>query len=126
MGVFVIIFRFFNMRKTDKKIDNQLRIALTKVCETALKEFTGFQWLTHLVNYANFPKTLRIVCVFDTNENLSAFKADNSNNALCKLIQEKLNEIGINLKNIGSHIAYDTQEECEKIHHGNWANRLGE
>ena len=39
------------MRKTDKKIDNNLRIVLTEVCEIALKEVTGFQWLTHLVDY---------------------------------------------------------------------------
>jgi len=29
------------MRKTDKKIDNQLRLVLTDVCEVALKEIDG-------------------------------------------------------------------------------------
>ena len=57
------------MRKSDKKLDNQLRLVLTDVCETALKEVEGFQWLTHVVNYSNFPQSLRVVCVFDTNEN---------------------------------------------------------
>ena len=59
------------MRKTDKKMDNQLRHVLTEVCEVALKDINGFQWLTHVVNYSNFPKSLQVVCVFDTNENLS-------------------------------------------------------
>ena len=51
------------MRKTDKKMDNQLRHVLTEVCEVALKDINGFQWLTHVVNYSNFPKSLQVVCV---------------------------------------------------------------
>ena len=38
------------MRKSDKKIENQLRLTLTDVCETALKRFNGFEWLTHLLH----------------------------------------------------------------------------
>jgi hypothetical protein len=113
------------MRKTDKKVDNQLRIALTEVCDTALKEFTGFQWLTHLVNYDSFAKTLRVVCIFDTNENLSQFMATKSNLEMSALIQTGLVEIGIDLKNIANHISYDTEENCEKNHNGKWVDRLG-
>ncbi|HCC80946.1 MAG TPA: Fis family transcriptional regulator, partial [Methylophaga sp.] len=43
------------MRKTDKKIDNELRLKLTDVCEQGLKNIAGFQWLTHLVNYDDYP-----------------------------------------------------------------------
>jgi len=46
------------MRKTDKKRDNTLRLALTEVCDIALKDIAGFQWLTHCVNYSNFPQSL--------------------------------------------------------------------
>ena len=49
------------MRKTDKKIDKQIISALTEVCDSALKAFTGFEWLTHRVNYTNFPKSLKIM-----------------------------------------------------------------
>lgn len=45
------------MRKTDKKTDNKLREVLTGVCDDALEEFAGFKWLTHLVNYDDFPKS---------------------------------------------------------------------
>ena len=45
------------LRKTDKKIENQLILVLTAVCETALKEIDGFQWLTHLVEYTDFPNS---------------------------------------------------------------------
>ncbi|OUS25898.1 Fis family transcriptional regulator [Thalassotalea sp. 42_200_T64] len=112
------------MRKTDKKIDNQLRTALTDVCETALKEIDGFQWLTHLVNYANFPESLKVVCIFDSNENLALFLSKGSKKELTSLIQVKLHGMGVNLKNVVAHISYDTEENCEKQHNGKWANRL--
>ena len=113
------------MRKTDKKIDNQLRLALTDVCEISLKEINGFQWLTHLANYSNFPKSLRIVCVFDTNENLSSFISKDNKIELISLIQVKLHDVDVKVKNVTDHILYDTEENCEKEHNGKWADRLG-
>ena len=113
-----------NMRKTDKKIENQLRSVLTDVCETALKEIDGFQWLTHFVNYANFPRSLKVVCIFDTNENLSKFMSGESEVELRSLIHKKLHEIGINVKNMAGQLAYDTEENCEKDHNGKWHERF--
>jgi len=113
------------MRKSDKKVDNQLRVTLTAVCDSALKDFTGFQWLTHLVNYENFPKSLKVVCVFDTNDNLSSFMASNSCHKLSKLIQTKLFGIGVNIKSMVTHIVYDTEENCDMNHNGKWSDRLG-
>jgi hypothetical protein len=114
------------MRKTDKKLDNQLRVALTDVCEIALKESNGFQWLTHIVNYSNFPESLKVVCVFDTNANLNSFMAQNRNHRLSTLIQKKLYDVAININNIADHISYDTEEECIKNDNGKWAVRLSE
>jgi hypothetical protein len=113
------------MRKTDKKIDNQIRLALTDVCEIALKEVDGFQWLTHVVNYSNFPKSLKVVCVFDTNENLSFFMSQKNKMALTSLIQAKLHEVDVNVKNVTDHIFYDTEQNCEKNDDGKWVDRLG-
>jgi len=112
------------MRKTDKKMDNQLRLVLIDVCETALKEIAGFQWLTHLVNYSHFPKSLKVVCIFDTNDNLSDFMSNGSRKCLEASIQLKLNDISVNVKNVSDHIAYDTEQNCEYQHNGNWAKRL--
>jgi len=112
------------MRKTDKKIDNQLRFVLTDVCEVALKEIDGFQWLTHLVNYSHFPKSLKIVCVFDTNENLSSFMSKQQKK-LTSLVQVKLHEVDIEVKNVFEQIFYDTEENCKKENNGKWADRLG-
>lgn len=113
------------MRKTDKKIDNQLRLVLTDVCEIALKEIEGFQWLTHWVNYANFPESLRVICVFNTKASLNSFIQSSKNKGLNSLIQSKLQDINIKFKHIGEHISYDTEEACNKEHDGNWAVRLG-
>lgn len=112
------------MRKTDKKFDNQLRLVLTDVCEIALKESTGFQWLTHLVNYSDFPESLKVVCVFDTNDSLNRFMAENRNHGLNTLVQKKLFDIGININSIAEHISYDTEENCVRSNNGKWADRL--
>lgn len=113
------------MRKTDKKIDNQLRLVLTDVCETAFKEIHGFVWLTHIVNYSNFPESLQIVCVFDTNEQLATFMAHSNQKLFTSLTHSKLNGMGVKFKSMSDHILYDTEENCTKEHNGSWANRLG-
>ena len=112
------------MRKTDKKKDNQLRLKLTDVCEVALKEIEGFQWLTHTVNYSEFPKSLKIVCVFDTNENLNFFMTQKSKVKLTSLVQTKLYEVDVQLKQSVDYMVYDTEQNCEKEHRGQWADRL--
>jgi hypothetical protein len=112
------------MRKSDKKMENQLRIMLTEVCETALKNFNGFEWLTHIVNYSNFPASLNVICIFDTNDNMSNFINSNHRHELVSLIQKKFFDVGINLKSINNHISYDTEENCTKDNNGKWSDRL--
>lgn len=113
------------MRKMDKKIDNKLRSVLIDVCEVALKDIDGFLWLTHLVNYSNFPKSLKIICIFDTNDKVSTFTSKNNQDQLIQLIQLKLTTIDIKVKDIVNHIVYDTEENCTGEHGGNWSARLG-
>ena len=112
------------MRKTDKKIDNQLTRILTDICENSLEKLTGFQWLTHTVNYANFPKSLKVICVFDTNKSLNAFITSNEHQKLSTLIQKNLFEWNIIIHNTTNQILYDTEENCNKFNDGNWSNRL--
>ena len=116
------------MRKTDKKTENQLRLVLTDACETALKEIDGFQWLTHLVEYSDFPTSLKIICIFDTNENLAVYLSKSASKSaggeLKSLIQKKLQGMGVSIKNIDRHVKFDTEENCEKEHNGKWQNRL--
>ena len=112
------------MRKTDKKLDNQLRIVLTDVCEDMLKRVDGFQWLTHLVNYSNFPKSLKVVFIFDTNENLHSFQSHKEKSEVIKQVDEKLADIGVKLNNINLHVVFDTEENCDRDNAGNWNRRL--
>lgn len=124
LGDYSVSRQYLTMRKTDKKIDNQLRIGLTDVCEIALKQINGFQWLTHTVNYTHFPQSLTFVCVFQSNEQLLVFKASDAEKLLINLIEKKLNDIGVKLKRVANHILYDSEENCAKVDQGNWAKRL--
>jgi hypothetical protein len=112
------------MRKSDKKIDNQIIKALTEVCQSALEDIDGFQWLTHTVNFEKMPQSLRIVCVFDSNKNLvNCLKSDNSSR-LKSLIANSLADIGIELSNTKNQIELDSEENCTLHCGGNWSKRL--
>lgn len=112
------------MRKTDKKLDNQLRQSLTDVCEIALQELAGFQWLTHTVDYSRFPQSLKIICVFDTNDELQGYLESDKKHLLKGLIEGELRNLNIKLPNISMQVFYDTEESCRDQHDGNWAQRL--
>lgn len=62
--------------KTDKKIDNAIRIALTSICESAKSEISGFKWLSHQVNFAKVNQTLTIRFMFDSHEDLNKARAE--------------------------------------------------
>lgn len=112
------------MKKTDKKLDNAIRAALTEVCESALKDYEGFRWLTHFVDFNRFPESLSIVCVFNTNDQLSKFRSDNHEDSIRALIKAKLSSIDIEIKDIRSHVSFDTEENCELENNGNWQRRF--
>ena len=112
------------MRKTDKKLDNQLRKKLTDICENKLAVFNGFQWLTHNVNYLNFPDSLEIICVFDTNERLAKFLSSKNKSKVSSSILKSLLELDIKLSDANKHIMYDSEENCSRENNGNWLERL--
>ena len=112
------------MRKTDKKIDNSIVAVLTDVCESALKDFVGFQWLTHVVNYSAFPESLKVICVFDTNDNLSHFIKNGSNHEMNTLVKGKLLDVGVKITPRAECVSYDTEEDCDNHHDGQWSHRL--
>lgn len=108
------------MRKSDKKLDNAIRNALSEACDEALERDDGFQWLTHEVNYNAFPASLRIVCVYDSDERLNKAKTG----WLRQLIEAKLRAIDVSLKDGSKQISFDTEQACEREHDGRWAQRL--
>ena len=108
------------MRKTDKKTDRAITEVLTEVCDLAQENYDGFEWITHFVNYSDFPDSLNVVCIYDTNEQLE--KTDT--HGLRLLINEKLLSIGIAIKDIGRYIDFDTQERCNSENNGKWNERF--
>ena len=112
------------MRKSDKKIENQIRDVLTDVCEDTLKSYDGFLWVTHTVNFSSFPQSLKIVGVFDTNQDRTHFLESGGQQEVVMVIQNAFNQVGIKLKNVDKHISYDTQENCDRDHQGKWNLRL--
>lgn len=109
--------------KTEKKLDNNLRLALQDVCEQQLKDIDGFQWITHQANYTNFPASLLITCVFDTTVNQQQAEQSGQQEAIAKMIQAKLLKIGIRFKALAKQILLDSEEACEQEHAGSWDDR---
>ena len=111
------------MRKTDKKIDNNICNVLNQVCEQALIEVNGFVWLTHQVNYDKFPASLSVICVFDLNDDLAQAKSLSQDKLLTELIIKKLISLKIKIKP-EKQISFDTEENCKNEHNGNWQLRM--
>lgn len=112
------------MRKADKSLDNKICKTLTRVCETALENVFGFQWLTHRVNYQRFPDSLRITCVFSDDSDLSRIQLNHEATSLRNLISESLEDIGIRLDDPLQQIRFDSEQACDAEHQGDWERRL--
>lgn len=107
-------------------MDNQICQALTIACEKAKEEIDGFQWLTHFVDFNNFPASLSIVCVFDTKAELKQARQDLKDQLLINLIKTELEKIAISFKVISRHIAFDTEEQCAAENNGRWQQRFAQ
>jgi len=98
------------MKKTDKKLEKQICQALTNACEAAKLEVQGFQWLTHRVNYNQFPDSLSVICFFDTKANLKQACQHNKDQFMIALIKSELEQINIRFKDIKRHVSFDTEK----------------
>jgi hypothetical protein len=96
--------------KTQKKIDNNVRLALTDACEQFLEDIVGFQWLTHEANYRSFPASLLITCVFDTDENHQQACQNGHSVKMQNLIQAKLLKTGVKLKSPKQQIIFESEK----------------
>lgn len=112
------------MQKTIKKLENKLVLALTSACEQAKVNTQGFDWLTHTADYAKFPGSLHVRCIFDTDTSLKAAQDSGQDTVMIRLIHSALLKAGILLKNPKQHITFDTEQACEREHQGNWKKRI--
>jgi hypothetical protein len=112
------------LTKTTQKLDNNICKALTIACENSLHKIAGFCWLTHRANYTNFPASLIVTCVFNTEEDIEIMKANDLATGFKQDIQTQLLKIGVILKNMNQNIHFDSEEACEIHHKGQWDERL--
>jgi hypothetical protein len=112
------------LTKTNQKIDNNVCKALTIACESSLHDVEGFIWLTHRANYTNFPASLVITCIFNTNDEVALMKEQQLDELLRNTIQKQLLKIGVVVKKIDKQVQFDSEESCEKQHNGEWDRRL--
>lgn len=112
------------MNKTVKKLDNNVVKALTIACEMAKQDTVGFEWLTHSANYSNFPASLVITCVFNTQQSLDTMLVNQHEKKIRKQIQNQLLKVGVLLKDARRHVVFDTEEACLVENNGNWKARL--
>jgi len=112
------------LNKTSQKIDNNICKALTIVCESSLHAISGFVWLTHRANYTNFPASLVITCVFETEAEIEVMKMQQKDEFLRNTILKQLLNVGVVVKNIKQQVHFDSEEACLQHHQGEWPKRL--
>lgn len=106
--------------KTEKKIDNNVRLALSTANEQLLKDIPGFLRLNHQANYTNFPASLLITCVFDKQPDHEFVHTA----AIYKLLHAKLLKIGVKLTAPKQQVIFDSEEACINEDGGDWTVRL--
>lgn len=94
------------MKKTHKKIENNLHKRLTIACEN-IKDLTpSLSWLTHNVNYDNFPQSLSINCYIINKESINLIENSNLDLMIKQIIKNQLKLIGIDNFNVNKQIIY--------------------
>lgn len=94
------------MRKTDKKIEKKLREALTEVCDWALDNIDGYQWITHSVDYDRFPASLQISCAFLSKEAIDTLMSAKQDKVLQKKISQVLASVDIKLQDVNKQVKW--------------------
>ena len=112
------------MKKSDKLLEASIVRALTEVCEALKRDFSGFCWLTHTVNYRDFPASLRVIIVFDSNASRATFMHAEQKKRFLSNMQDALTPLGIAHEEITQHISYDSEQACMSQHQGDWNRRL--
>ncbi|WP_426108714.1 hypothetical protein [Pseudomonas sp. TWR1-1-4] len=105
------------------RIERRLITTLTEECETAKGQIEGFTWLTHTADLNALSKTLKVVWVFETLADKELAQAE-SKARIFELTSIALNEAGIDLNLSDRNVCFDSEEECQRTHGGNWKNRL--
>jgi len=111
-------------KRDEARTERRLAATLTEACETAEAHIPGFVWLTHLVDYAAFPQSLRVVWVFDTHAHQQEALAAGHGEFMVQLTAMALAEADITLDPVAPHVHFDAEDQCLRSHGGDWRRRL--
>ncbi|NHX02240.1 hypothetical protein [Pseudomonas koreensis] len=107
------------------RIERRLIATLTDACETAKAEINGFTWLTHTADLNALAATLNVIWVFDTEADKNLALND-AKARLFELTATALREADIDLPPSDRNVRFDSEEECQRTHGGNWRERLAQ
>ncbi|NWA01743.1 hypothetical protein [Pseudomonas gingeri] len=111
--------------KRDQARTERLLVAtLTEACETAKAEIVGFCWLTHEVDYALFPTSLRVIWVFDTQVHQRQALAAGQDARMVELTAAALAQAGVVLDAVAAHVQFDSEQARQRENAGNGSQRL--
>ena len=105
------------------RIERQLITTLTDACETAKAEIKGFTWLTHTADLNALAATLKVIWVFETLADKQLAQVD-AKARIFELTAIALHEAGIDLALSDRNVRFDSEQECQRTHHGDWQTRL--
>jgi hypothetical protein len=111
-------------KRDQAHIERRLVATLTEACETAKAQIVGFEWLTHEVDYDKFPSSLRVVWVFDTQDNMNQALGSGQGERMVELTAIALNEADVFVSQASAHVQFDSEEQCQRANGGNWQQRL--
>jgi len=111
------------MNRNQKKTESAIVKALNDVCETLKDKYSGFSWLTHFVDYSNFPQSLKIVFVFDTKSSLEKAKNEALFKTIFALTESHLKRESVTIKRIDKTVFFDTEEMGADFDDSNWCRK---
>ncbi|MEG5265931.1 hypothetical protein TRP66_16670 [Pseudomonas sp. JDS28PS106] len=111
-------------KRKHANMERELARSLTTACELAKSEFPGFEWLTHRVDYDHFPQSLVVTWVFNKDVEMHQASSSKDRARIAELTQTALEDIGISISNIETHLEFDSEERCASANGGDWAARL--
>ena len=112
------------MKKSDKKFENELVKSLTVICEYYKSHIDGFSWLTHTINFSDINNSLSVTCIFENNQQLVLANRNQQNQQITDAIIKAVTALNIKIKNKKRLVKFDSEENCQETHQGNWQKRL--
>jgi hypothetical protein len=107
------------------RIERRLITTLTEACETAKGEIKGFTWLTHTADLSALAQTLKIIWVFETLADTTLAQVD-AKTRIFELTATALQKANIDLTPSDRNVRFDSEQECQRTHAGDWKNRLAQ